>query len=269
MRAYNALKRIEIPQLRIRRRNLAHKLLVQTRCPDDLSIKEREQMWQLYSEMYLHVDRYEFLFDLNQKNTVYMAYDKQTKQLKGFSTALVYTTKLKDQKYSILYSGDTIIHPDYWGSKALHKAMMKTAIQYKLKYPQQPLYWHLISSGNRTYMAMARNCPSYFPAYNQETPKVISELIDHISSSQFGASYNKKTQVIEMNRPKAIFRPELAPFDRKTRSLPEISFFMQKNPGYHKGDELSCLAEIDSKMFVHFLKRNIYKKINRFSLQQS
>lgn len=225
------------------------KLIVRTMRIESLSDELKEKMWKLYDSTYDFVNRKQFDKDLTTKNYIFVVFDKYSEEFKGFSTVNLYTTEYLNQKIGVMFSGDTIIHPDYWGTKALHKEFIRFAYAWKIKNLGTPLYWNLIASGNRTYLAMARNCATYFPRYDQATPKWEKGLIDHIGLKQFGGRYDCETGVIKVDRPEAVFKASLAPFTKEVKALPEISFFIEKNKGYANGDELSCIAKLD----IHFL----------------
>lgn len=241
------------------------KLIVKTMKIDSLNNELKEEMWQLYESTYDFVNRDQFMKDLTTKNYVFVGFDKETGKFNGFSTVNLYSTDYLGRRVDVMFSGDTIIHPDYWGSKALHKEFIRFAYIWKLRNLGIPLYWNLIASGNRTYLAMARNCATYFPRYDRDTPEWEKGFIDHIGLNQFGERYDLGTGVIKVDRPEAVFKTHLAPFSKEVKALPEISFFIQKNKGYERGDELSCIAKFDHLFIVNFLKILITKKMSKIA----
>ncbi len=248
---------------------MENKLSVKTYLVDDISEPLINKMWQLYDSTYDYVNKEQFISDFKNKNFVFVARDKKTNAFKGFSTVYLYEIKFLNKKYGVIFSGDTIIHPDYWGNRALHLEFFKFAFKWKLKNLHKRLFWNLIASGNKTYLTMARNCNKYYPSFKQETPKWENVFIKKIGRQQFGQKFNLKNGIIEMNKPEAVFKTKLAPFSDEVKKIPEIDFFVRVNKGYHKGDELSCIAEMNASLAVFFCIKSIKKIFKNLKKQRS
>src|SRR3989454_12613591 len=67
-------------------------------------------------------EEYERLFrDLAEKALVFLGTDAGSGTVVGFSTALFYRQRHAGRRVGIYFSGDTIIHPRYWGQTALDR----------------------------------------------------------------------------------------------------------------------------------------------------
>lgn len=228
---------------------------------EDLDKELVSQMWLLYESTYNFISYEKFQKDLEEKNYVFIGFDKVTNKFAGFSTALLYEESFLNREVGVIFSGDTVIHPDYWGNKSLHFAILKLAFSWKFKNLKKKLFWNLVASGNRTYLAMVRNCFEYYPRFDRETPDWEHKFIRHIGKKQFGELFNENDGVIIMDSPQAVFKPSLAPMSKELKALPEIDFFLRKNPGHEQGDELSSIAVIDFKLVSYFLLKIIKKKM--------
>lgn len=236
-------------------------LRVKTKKIEELSLRDKIQMWNLYKQYYSHSTKDKFNADLKEKSHCYIGYDEDI-EVKGFSLFKFYDTDYKGEKVSILYTGDTMFHPDYWGAKSLHIAFITFCVKQMILHPRKKIYWHLISSGCRTYMSMARSTAKYYPNYKEETPSWEKGLIDHITSFQFKNEYNKDTGLIEFDcENEGVFKSDIAPIDDKALRIDEIRFFAQKNPRYMEGVELSCIAKIGVETFFFVMNKIISKKI--------
>src|SRR6185369_15526747 len=67
--------------------------------------------------------------DLQNKNWVILLRDAATLTLQGFSTLSLYETRHDGKPISVVYSGDTIIRPAYWGTPELPTAWIKTVLE--------------------------------------------------------------------------------------------------------------------------------------------
>ena len=137
---------------------------------DELMPETREAMWQLFFRYYADVGREAFFADLSRKSRVILIRDRDSYEVKGFSTIETYETEVWGRRVAVLFSGDTVVDREGWGQTALQIAFLKFIIRYKLSHPLMPVYWFLISKGYKTYLLLSRNFPTYWPRHDRETP---------------------------------------------------------------------------------------------------
>ena len=75
-------------------------------------------MYALLSSFFSGVDDGTFAQDLGEKSHVILLEDDDG-MLRGFSTLLVYDTRTAGADATVVYSGDTIVDREWWGSPAL------------------------------------------------------------------------------------------------------------------------------------------------------
>jgi hypothetical protein len=218
-----------------------------------------EEMWALYEAHYDHVERRIFDQDLAEKRWVILGLERATGHVRAFSTATIDTYQYRGRRIGVYFSGDTMVHPDYWGRHVLHRAVMLTLLQWCLLHPFRRLYWHLICNGYRTLLTLANNCPHYWPHPEQGLPAWESGLIDRISLHRFGGKWRPHEGVV---RDTVRLKSGVAPFTRSVSVLPVVRMFLTRNPGYRDGDELSMIARIDAPFFW-----KVAAKIVRISLR--
>ena len=139
----------------------------------ELTADDQTELFELFQKYYKDVRFSMFLRDLQEKTHILILVDRSRQniqsrswgrsRLAGFSTIL--------SKANVFFSGDTVIHEDYWGSKVLQNAFFYFIYRYKLLHPFQKKYWLLISKAFKTYLLLKNNFDSSFPAYDRETPK--------------------------------------------------------------------------------------------------
>lgn len=223
-------------------RNSKKKLKTQETEPRLLTENEIEAMWKLYSSSYENVKREVFLKDLMEKQKVFVSRDSVTGEVKGFSTAAIYDHVHEGRKARIYFSGDTMISPEYWGTKSFHRAVLFRLLKEAVKHPFRPVYWYLICSGYRTYLSMARNMAEHWPHFQKPTPKWERGLIDSLSASRFGKDFVPEHGVIRTEG--VIVKTSIAPFTADVMKIPEVQFFVKANPGYLQGDELAMIGKV-------------------------
>jgi hypothetical protein len=210
-----------------------------------------DAMWRLYADYYDNVTRAAFDRDLAEKTLVFVGTDTGSGALAGFSTALFYRHVHRGRRVGIYFSGDTIVEPRYWGQQALHRSVVRTLAMWKLRHPLTPLYWHLICSGYRTYLTMVRNFPAHWPHHERPTPAWESGLIDSIGRARYGRAWQPERGVVSFGGAQPVLKAAVAPLTRDVLALPEIRFFVDRNPGYLRGDELAMIGLVDHHAIVH------------------
>ena len=87
---------------------------------DDLTIREEKEMFLLMDTFYDHMNEDIFLDDLNKKHYCILLKNKAG-EIMGFSTQQILSFEIDGESIHGVFSGDTIIHKDYWGSMELFK----------------------------------------------------------------------------------------------------------------------------------------------------
>ena len=218
-----------------------------------------DAMWRLYRDHYDHVDRTSFDRDLSEKTLAFLGTDEGSAEVVGFSTALFYRHRHGGRSVGIYFSGDTIVHPRYWGQTALHRCVIGTLLRWKLGHPFMTLYWYLICSGYRTYLSLVRNFPEHWPHHERAMPAWELGLIDSLSRSRYGDAWKARRGVISFGEAQPRLKTLVAPLTSAVLALPEVRCFVAANPAYARGDELAMIARVDVPavvgMFAKWLRR--------------
>src|SRR5271170_925643 len=95
---------------------------------ETLSGEFKSRMFQFFSEYYQDVSWEQFQADLAEKTHVFVFTDALG--LVGFST--IFRKPIPEIAPGLfLYSGDTVIRKDYWGSKILQTAFFRFIVESK------------------------------------------------------------------------------------------------------------------------------------------
>lgn len=218
---------------------------------NELSTIEKEQCFDVLTKHFNGIEKQNFDKDLNEKDYIILlnAQDDQNKTdnpyyIKGFSTVKIIYTTYDQQSYGIVFSGDTIIDQEYWGTTVLPKMWTKLTFKLKSTEPNKKWYWFLISSGYKTYRFLPVFFKTFYPRYDQETPTFIKLLMDQIASDRFGDDYDQSTGVIMFSHSTERLKEGIAEVTNQRLSNPHIQFFVEQNPGHTLGNELVCMTEI-------------------------
>ncbi len=150
----------------------------------DLTSQQVDAMHALLCAHFEGVRRDVFEVDLADKNWVILL-EYPTLGLAGFSTLRVYETTYSTSTgpapVSVVYSGDTIVSPEAWGSSALPRTWIASVNTLRLQYPNGPLVWLLITSGFRTYRFLPLFWREFFPRHDAATPPQMQALLNHLA----------------------------------------------------------------------------------------
>lgn len=224
------------------------------------------EMYHLFEKYYVDISYDQFVEDLKEKTHVLFIRNEQN-VLVGFST--IFRKKMPDVgEGTFLYSGDTVIREDYWGTKYLQKAFFYFILKAKLASPFKPVYWMLISKGFKTYMMMKRNFISCWPRKEGATPTQLKQVQDNFYKKKFGLAYKKEIDLIVFEKSKGAVKGDIAAPSEESRKDLDIQFFLKKNPNYSEGEELACITEILWKdltfhVLKYFIPKRYEKKVNQ------
>ena len=220
-----------------------------------LDTRTRDAMFSLLAAHFVGVDRTTFDRDLADKSCAILLED-DSGDLRGFSTMVVYESRAGGTPVSVVYSGDTIVDRAWWGSPALARTWVRAVRQLAPDSAPRDVYWLLLTSGFRTYRFLPVFFREFYPRFDAVTPPPDAVLLDVLAGERFGQQYDAASGVVRFVHPQ-ILAPDLVtlPRHRTTRKNtehgrmpdPHIAYFLARNPGFVRGDELVCLTRIDEQ----------------------
>ena len=215
----------------------------------ELSGDDITEMYALFQNYYDHTTNENFTKDLSSKNWVVIFREAAFKQIKGFSTLAFYESAVAGEQIGVVYSGDTIIDQDYWGTPELPKVWIRTVMDVGKDYPA-PLYWFLISAGYKTYRFLSVFFKEFYPCYKSPPPENIKRIMGHLARERFGDDYRSDQGVVRFSYGATPLKDGIADIDSKRLKDEHVKYFLEKNPGYLRGDELVCLTVIQPDNFT-------------------
>lgn len=208
-----------------------------------LTRPELDAMWTLFESAYAGARREAFERDLSEKHHVIVLKDHR-RQLQGFSTLL----RLEVEGACVVFSGDTIVSPGFWGQTALQRAFIWYLMTQRHARPATPVYWFLITKGYRTYLLISRYFPNHWPRHSAPLPDSEAALLDTLCKAKFGDAWDAGSGLLRYAGPDAVrLSQTLAHVPKRLEQDPDVNFFLQKNPRWAEGDELCCLARADDE----------------------
>jgi hypothetical protein len=214
----------------------------------DLSSSVIADMFAVFRENFEQTSPDIFHRDLANKDWVILLHDEE-RRVQGFSTLALYETEFDSQKLSVVYSGDTIIRREFWGTPQLPSAWIHTVLE-KSAVMQQPLYWLLISSGYKTYRFLSVFYKVFYPHYAIPTPPHIQSLMCHLATQRFGDDYLPDLGVVRFKLGATPLREGVAEVTDERLHDPHVAHYLKLNPRHDQGDELVCLTQVHPDNFT-------------------
>lgn len=229
-------------------------LLPQVVDSSTLLTSEVKMMFDLYHQYYDASDFTLFNKDLQEKDYTILLRDNSG-NICGFSTLMLIKFKFNSKNRMALFSGDTIIQREYWGTQQLSLSWCKLAGSIKSQYPDMPLYWFLIVKGYRTYRYLPLFAKNFYPTRRYETPTEAQAIMDHLAILKFGSAYKKDKGIVKFKQSRGHLSEKWADIPEHVIEHPDVQYFLEKNPGYLNGDELVCFTELtESNLRSHALR---------------
>ncbi len=212
--------------------------------PTELREDQRDRMYELMAAHFDDVHRTTFERDLGEKQWVVVLRDGQTGTIQGFSTLMVLEVEIDEEPIQAVFSGDTIVHRDYWGESELASVWGTFVLSLAEARRGTPFYWFLISKGFRTYKFLPLYFRDFWPRHDAETPAFEARLITALAEAKFPGRFDPDSGVIRFAGLKDRLRPELAEVAEGRLNDAAVRFFLDRNPNYAEGDELACVAAL-------------------------
>jgi hypothetical protein len=209
-----------------------------------LDLGEREAMFALMARHYDNLHLEVFLADLAEKDWIILLDDPADGSLQGFSTQVLLDVQLDGRRVGVLFSGDTIVDSEHWGSTALAIAWGKLAFAVMEECGHGELYWFLASKGFRTYRYLPVYFHEFYPRFDRPTPADMQAVIDAVGAGRYPDRYDPASGIILAVDSSDRLRAGLAGVPEDRARDPHVEYFLRRNPGYARGDELCCLAPL-------------------------
>jgi len=221
----------------------------------DLSEKYVRNMLRIMQAYYHNVTPDQFVKDLEEKDWVILLWEGGS--IRGFSTQMLFDHDIEGHQIQVIFSGDTIIEKNYWGSLALPVAWGRLMLSILSDRPERELYWLLISKGYKTYRFLSVFFREFHPSCVKEAPAFEKALLCSLGRRKWGNQFDLESWIIRASEGAQYLRPGVADITDVRRRDKHIAFFEKANPGHTKGDELVCIAQCHEKNIKPFILRRL------------
>ena len=219
---------------------------------NEVNIAKLVEMHSIFTRFYENADLSTFIKDMSEKKGVMILKNRTTGRIVGFSTYNEIELVHRGQKAIGVFSGDTIVEPEYWGDKTMHTAFAVKMLKAKLMRPTTPMFWLLISKGYKTYLLMANNFQRFYPRHDRHDHEMAA-LTEQYCQKLYPSYYRQEEQILDFGDGYHALKDNVADITPRMRaSNADIRFFEQRNPEWRRGTELPCVSEIAFSTIGHF-----------------
>lgn len=219
----------------------------------DLTADQITRMLELMKAFYQAQEEQAFRNDLSHKQYIVLLCTGE--EIQGFSTVAINPGGTGTDAYNVYFSGDTILHPEYWGTQELVKGFFHLVASLHRAAPRQKLYWFLMSKGHRTYMYLPLFFKKYYPGVPDRVDETLAPLLDRMATMMYGDCWDAQTGIIRLPGDSPMV-PDLQEASFKKQGHNEhVDFFLKRNPDFATGAELACLVDLSPENFLPLAER--------------
>jgi len=206
---------------------------------ENVSEEQINAMFRIFETNYV-CDEQTFRCDFARKSWVIQLFDHHH-ILRGFSTFVLWSHNLGTSYINVVFAGDTIIDPRYWGHWALPIKWLEVTGALQAQQPSRPLYWLLTSMHPRTYRFLPLFYWHFYSSWRADDAE-LSRIAGHVARVRFGESFDATRGVVVGE---GSLKESLATVAPTKMRRADIRYFLECNPGHASGDELVCLAHLE------------------------
>ena len=240
-----------------------NKVSARYRAIDRVSPADVLKMYGIFQRYYENADLATFLADMSRKTGVFLLERKGDREIVGFSTVAKMDLSVDGKRIKGVFSGDTIIEREYWGSRALPLAFFLYLVRVVMRHPLTPVFWLLISKGYKTYLLLTNNFFRYYP-HPEQRYQQYQPLIPQYCEQLFPGYYDASRGVLDFGNSYQRLKADVAPITDEVRGASaEVAFFERCNPEWQRGTEMPCVGRAGLSDAVRYPFRYLRKMLRR------
>ncbi len=229
------------------------RIVSQTKTISACSEQEKDDFYRLLSQDFLGVTREDFERDFGEKEAVMiLRKEDEAGEIVGWSTLKMLALALPDEEVMGVFSGDTVVLPQYRTSFGMGKELVRYFLHACERFPHHKVYYLLTSKGWRTYKIMPFYFKDFAPHPDKPTTPFDQMVIDAFGRTKYPDHYDPATGLVTFGAQRV--RPD------GVDAAPEhpdryAEYFLERNPHYLDGHELVCIGRITTDNFTGAARR--------------
>ncbi len=166
--------------------------------------------------------------------------------IRGFSLQQVLRTRVDGEEAVVLWAGDILVHPDYWGKNEYRLKLFELCMKLYDENPGKRVYRLATPKGYKTYRVAHNLFHTYYPSPDHNYyPEFEAAIIDDILSSKYPPEiYHKEEKLLVVREDDHRLAKGFAQVTPDKLNDPIIKCFYENNPDYTRGNEIPVIARI-------------------------
>jgi hypothetical protein len=216
--------------------------------PMDLTTHECTRMYEIATNYWANRTWDAFEESVYSADWIVLVHNAQTNAVEGFMNLLRFQLVIDGQPVTTFFSGQTTVEKAYRQSSVLHRVGAQH-IMHQAASCTTPVYWAFASASYHSYHAMPTFVHTFYPNCYTQPPLDMQHIIDTVGSyaakSVYHSTYDNERGIIrdDPQAPVAL-KSQFADIPAHRLHDPHISFFLDANPGYTRGEGLVCVASL-------------------------
>ncbi len=202
----------------------------------------------LYKDYYDGVDEAYFLNNFRARDYA-LIFSTASGEIKGFSLQEIIPTEVEGKKVLVLWAGDILIHPDYWGKNDYRIKLAAFCLKIHEENPDKLVYRLTTPKGHKTYMIVPKLFHRFYPSPEHNYyPDFEGKVIDNILLYKYTPEvYNKEKKILIPEEDAHRLATGFAQINDALLENPYIKCFYERNPDYQRGNEIPVISQITSE----------------------
>lgn len=220
-----------------------------------LTSSEWDEVWA-FASRYTESSREAFERSVRGKKLFVFLRDRSTRALAGIGAVDVLTITIDDREVVVIFPGNTLVDERYRGQNLIQAEGFRQYLKARLRHPLRPVFLVYDTFSYKSYLMLSRNFREYWPRPDQTTPPFEDGLIQEVARRRYGENWDGARGVARGDGRR--LKDWVAPA-AEALSEPAVRFFVEKNPGYDRGDVLLVMAPLTVRNWISvasgFLRR--------------
>lgn len=213
-----------------------------------LSSPEWDEVWALAQE-FMDTTREVFEGSLRSKDACVLIRDRVTRALLGIGGIAVHEARHEGRAQRLIFVGNTFFRDGLRGQSLIQRLGFETFLRTRLKHPLDDIWLCFDTYSYKSYLMLPRNFVTFWPRRDQPTPSWVQELLESFARVHYGGAWDPERGIVRGD-PRRRLREGVASVDEALLTDPDIRFFVEKNPGYARGDQLPVLVPLNASNWM-------------------
>ncbi|MHA1730686.1 MAG: hypothetical protein ACTSU5_02030 [Promethearchaeota archaeon] len=238
---------------------------VRVKKASDLTERDLERLWVLYGPNH-NVSREEFeertlcSFD---KIVTCTSKEGSEERIVGFTGIRTSTIRLASGKKVVtMYFGQAFVDPKFRGRAVIQNSVVREVLKVKLRHPFRKFYTWDDAISYRSYLLTLSSVPVVYPSPGRKIPPDVAEIRDHLGRKYYGNLYDPDSGTVRKDCRRV--KEHVETLTAAELEDERIQYYLEKNPGYQRGDGLLVVIPATLRVFLGFaLAAKKKKRANR------